>query len=67
MSTWKNHDKPLRDLNWTNRGIEYSLTGENQSKSLNDSSEPEKVSAGKNQNKLLRDLSEPEKAATGKA
>ena len=52
----------MRGLNWTKRGFAYSLTGENQSRSLSDLSEPKKMfepenaSAGKNQNKSLRDL-----------
>ena len=42
MSTGKNQDKLLRDLNWTSIGLEFSLTGKNQNKSWSDLSEPEK-------------------------
>ena len=56
MSARKNQDKPLRDLNWTSSGLEFSLTGKNQNKSWSDLSEPEKMSTGKNQDKPLRDL-----------
>ena len=52
----KNQDKPLRDLNWTNKGLEYSLTGKNQNKSGSNLSEPEKMPTEKNQDKPLRDL-----------
>ena len=52
----RNQDKPLIDLNWTNRSLEYSLTIKNQNKSWSDLYEPEKKSTGKNQDIPLIDL-----------
>ena len=46
----------MRVLNWTKRGLGYSLIGENQNKSWSDLFEPEKVSTGKNKDKQLIDL-----------
>ena len=57
MSTGKNQDKRLRDLNWTNKGLELSLIADDSEKYYGRFNWTiERVYRKKNQNKSLIDL-----------